>query len=286
MVERAFLASPAPAAGNQVVAAPAQFVFTGTEALRLTVFRMSSGITLGLTGRFRSDASGQVTPFSEAIADAVIAATGDSHEYGFPAGQLYNVRVGVTSAAGEFGLTFVRLEQIVGRGDAAVVIGTLLQGYVSPKSELAWPGSPLQHVYEGRGDLANLGWSTVTGASLYATRPGVVGRRYQMLAGRVDILTSAVAGGRAIYLSVQDGGGTVHHIASAQTTLAGSAGRTICFAAGMPARALDVGSIEWLPIAQDLDLTSSLEVRVQVTNNQAGDTITGQGFLVRQWFDG
>jgi hypothetical protein len=164
----------------------------------------------------------------------------------------------------------------------------LLQGYVSPKSELAWPGSPLQHVYEGRGDLANLGWSTVTGASLYATRSGAVGRRYQVLAGRVDVLTSAVAGrAETSYLSVQDGGGTVHHIVErARRRWPPPGGARSASPRGCRRARWTSAAWSGCRFAQDLDLTPSLEVRVQVTNNQAGDAITGQGFLVRQWFDG
>jgi hypothetical protein len=285
MVERAFLASPAPVGGNQIVAAPAQFIFTGTEALRLTVYRMAVGTTLALEGRFRSDASGRVTPFSYDIADATIVDGGDSHEFTFPAGQLYNVRIGLTGGDGEFGVTFVQLQQIIGAGAAAIVIGTLLQGYLSTKSDLAWPGSPIENVHSGRGRILNVGWNVTTGVSLYAKAVGLTRHRYQLIAGRVDIAASAVAGNRSIYLVAQDSGGTIMSMAGVTTFLTASTSRIICFAAGMPARALDTGAIEWLPIAQDYELDSSHEVRVLVTNNQVGDTITGQGCLVRDWFN-
>jgi hypothetical protein len=284
-LERVFAAAPAIGARNQVIAAPSQFLFTGTESLRLTVFRMAVGVTIALQGRFRDDASGVARPFNYDVPDAAINSDGDTHEYTFPAGQLLNVRIG-----GHEHHVAVRVHVRPAatdrrHGAGAVIIGTMLQGYFSVKSDLAWPGSPIQHVHEGRGVTYNVGWATVTGASLYANRSAPIRHRYQIVGGRVDVLTSAVVAPRNILLSVQDTGGTVHHIVGASTTLGGSAGRTICFGAGMPARAIDIAGVEWLPIAQDVELTSSLEVRVQVTNNQVGDTITAQGLLVRDWFD-
>jgi hypothetical protein len=218
--------------GTQVIASPSQFLFTGSEALRATVYTMFPLQTLVLQGRFRADSDGTVKPFSYVLDVPSTSIAGQMFEVPLPVGTLLNLRVGTTSSAVSLGTCFARVQQIVGSGSAATVIGTLLQGYVSTNVDLGWPGSPLASMHDGRGALLPFLW-TITGLlSLQASFSPPAGLRAVVVSGEVVVTTSAVVADRTIELVIQQAGSTQNiAVAGALTVMPASAPRPSCMLA-------------------------------------------------------
>jgi len=125
----------APLVMHPALGGPGIYV-TSDDALRLTTLNSVASVTIALTGRFLTPDGRRVQPFQERHVPNSdrTAATSD-----FPLadGWLANLSAIVTGAAPQFGQTFVRVDLIRGRGTAAVVLATLLQGFVTSAQRLA-----------------------------------------------------------------------------------------------------------------------------------------------------
>src|SRR5204863_2582589 len=60
-------------------------------------------------------------------------------------GQLLNLTVFASAGAPLIGQTYVKVQLIRGVGAAAIVLGTLLGGYVTAVHALGFPGSPIEN---------------------------------------------------------------------------------------------------------------------------------------------
>ena len=279
-----FYPGAAIAPGTQVIASPTQFLFTGSEALRVITYRRSGLDDLVLQGRFRATADGVIKPFSYTLQGGTTDPNGTTFEFPFPEGTLFNIRVGQPLQGVPFNDTFVQVQQIVGLGPTATVLGTLVQGYLSFRSDLGWPGSPLGNVHDGRGAITDVGWTLTTDTLLRARIVGVLGFRMEVLSGLCLVNTSAIVATRSVILQGVIGTDRFFE-AACQTALPASSARAVTFGAGQPGRAIDSQAIEWLPFPSGVELTNGMEVQLVLVNFQAGDTITPVGGLTRQWFD-
>lgn len=186
---------PALAAPIQGAFAPTpySFEFTGEDRLRLTVFNSVSGVRVAVHVRMhRRTAPTHATRYEFAPTSDRLAS---SQELEIGEGYLLNVSCFASSGTPQSGQTFVKLQVIRGSAAAAVVLGTIVQGYVTANQDLAWPGSPLRSSIDGDGVLRYIvGTDQAAGVEVSETVPP--GARWQLLTFQVDVTFSVVPGNR------------------------------------------------------------------------------------------
>src|SRR4051812_37666922 len=140
---------PSFGGGREGVAVPFQFVFSGEDNLRVAIVNVVPDLTVVVESRF--------LPKEKAIIQANqqrIQARSDGIEsttvITMPAGVLLNLVVRAAGALTSRGQCYVRVDIVRGT-TTAVVLGTLLAGYIGSYGGRAWPGSPLESPVEGPG---------------------------------------------------------------------------------------------------------------------------------------
>ena len=197
--ERAFVASPIASAGQRVITSPFQFYTSGEDHLRLTVVNSAAGVVVRLRGRF-VDRAGVIGPLEQDLAPTTDrTATTVALQLGV--GAVLNVDVFAASGTPQRGQTYVILHLVRGLGGAAIVLGTLLRGYVTANQHQAWPGSPLESSLEGQGVIRQIvGTNPAAGVEIAESVP--TGARWRLVTFIALLATNAVIAARVPYLVV------------------------------------------------------------------------------------
>lgn len=291
-VERIVQASPVPAGGS-VVASSFQYLLTGEERLLVTVRWFARALVGGVTVAGRSWRS-QTNDLSVFLVNTAQSPTTGSQpsstngnlsaEITLDAGALLNLRVSTDDMARKLGTCFVRVQLQRGSGTAATVLGTLLQGYISPGNDLGWPGSALTTMHAGRGVVLSEIWSFQPGP-LRATATVPAGIRWLPIAGAVQFTCSGVAGDRQVIAYALDDAGTIVWEGVGAPKMIAGVTANYGFGAGQPPSTVDVTGIRELPWPDELELAAGWSLRIQVSGADAGDIVTPFGLLVREWLD-
>lgn len=279
--ERTFFAQPIPGAGGRVIASPFQFVTTGEDNLRVTSVNSLAGVQVKLQGR-RLDGDGQIKP---ARWDHTPASdrTPTTTEIELGAGALLNLAIFASAGAPKVGQTFVIVQLIRGAGAAAIVLGTLLQGYVTSTQGLGWPGSPIESSIAGGGVIRTLlGTTPAAGAEISETVP--TGARWQFLGGTIALQTNATVGDRRPVMTFQSGG---FQIANAISPLAIPPSSLYGFAWGQGmtlsnALSTNIGQ-QGSPM--DLPLLAGGTIQTFTLGLAAGDQYLAPQFQIREWLE-
>jgi hypothetical protein len=190
-------------ANTRIIAAPFQFVLSGTENLRIRSANSLAGVTVTIQGRLLT-AAGDIQPFTylhTPHTDRSLA----QQDFGLGGGTLLTLLVFAVSGAPVRGQTFIQLSIIQGLGGGTVVLGTLLQGYVTSFQQLSWPGSPIDDSLAGRGyQHVVVIADPPAGSAVSASVPA--GARWRLQAFTGVLTTSAVAGQRKMFLAIATGG--------------------------------------------------------------------------------
>src|ERR1700752_1622750 len=190
LVERVIVATPTQSAGGRIIASPFQFFFDGNTNLRIEGRNSLTGVTLRMQGLFFTERS-NLEWFTRDV-----ALTNDrmrtAQDFGMGKGFLQTLVVTAVGAAPVIGQTFTRVTVILGLGGATLVLGTMLQGYVTSQQGLGWPGSPIRSSLEEGGYLrAFAGTAPAAGAVVSETVPS--GARWQVRTVGVRLTTDATA---------------------------------------------------------------------------------------------
>lgn len=270
-----------PAVGTQ------QGQLYGDESLRLEwVSDGSAQHTLFLQARLWRKADNSVQLFERRI--PLGESSPKRRDYRLDPGAIISLRIGLTTTALStiaLGAQFARLQLVYGEGDTATAFSTLLQGYISPKNDLGWPGSPLQTMHDGLGFVQGIGWTyDPINDHVEAIVPN--NTRWRVMSGVVEITTSAVAGNRSVLLQAFDASGTLARWYGAAGILqAPSTTYFYSFGAGMPPTDINADVFPVLPWPQELDMTAGQVLRVKLGNAQAGDLMSGIDGTVRGWLE-
>lgn len=279
--ERVFVAQPFPTAGSRVIASPFQFWSTGEDNLRVVSVNALAGVTLKIQGRF-IDAAGVIgaaswdhTPASDR--------TVRSSEFPLGVGAVLNLVVYAGGATPKIGQTFVIVQLIRGTGAAAIVLGTLLQGYVTSTQALAWPGSPLENSVAGEPTVRHIvGTTPAAGVELSETVP--TGARWEVLTFRVALATSATVATRRAFLTIAHAGvGSMQY--NPAGTQAASQNFSYEWAANMPVLYDGGNGICNQPLPARLMLQGGDSVHTVTTSLQAGDQFNSIWYSVREWLE-
>lgn len=282
--ETAFLAEPIPAAGGKVIASPFQFYTTGEDRLRVTSVCSLTGVTIAVQGRLLAlDSTIQAntwthTPHSDR--------TTKQTEIDIGAGAVLNLTCFASAGSPKIGQCFVIVQLIRGSDSAAVVLGTLLQGYITGTQQLAWPGSPIQDSISGGGYVRSIiGTMPAKGASVSETVP--TGARWELLGIRVELDPDATGATRDVVLDIiANGVGTVLLLTNGQTAVADDVGDTFSWAQGANFSKTTVGSFYGAAAAPARYILNAGD-KIVILRTAAGvnDQFQAPIYTVREWLE-
>jgi hypothetical protein len=279
--ERAFLATPVPTAGGRVIAAPFQFWTTGEDNLRVTSICSVVGVTLKLQGRFVGP-DGVITAASWdhiCRSDRIPA----SEEYPLAPGAILNLVVFAGTGAPRIGQTFTIVQLIRGRGAAAIVLGVLLQNYVTATQAIAWPGTPIENSLVAE-PLVRLVVGTQPAAGVEITETVPTNTRWQLLAVRLRLETSAAVATRRVLLQIQDATNVLAQYEPAGTQTA-SQGFGYHWSANMPLVYDATNALAQQPTSDPLLMSAGDVMKTTTFLLQAGDQFQAPIYRVREWLE-
>lgn len=259
-----------------------QRYLTGSETLRLTVYNSAAGVTVTFSGR-RYDPDVGISEFAHRLVPTT-ARVATVLDVPAGAGWLLGCAVRVTAGTPQDGQTYAVVEVGNGAGGAFNALDVLCGDTISAAKRLAWPGSALRGPLDGAGAIRTIaGTSPAAGAEISETVPA--GARWQLLAFRVLITTSAVVGNRAPYLTIDDG--TMEYFSAGQNVVtAASSNKINRWTAGV---SLNTGGIAGQAV-QALGtmqmLTAGHRIRTSTTAIDVGDQYSAVLYQVREWIEG
>lgn len=192
--ERIFAAQPVQFAGARIIAAPFQFVTTGTDNIRVVSANSVVGVTLTIQG-LRLDERGQVVPFGWAHTPNTDRSS-KTENFAFGKGALLSLNVQASGGAPLIGQTYVTVRLIRGLAGATFVVGTLLAGHVTTTQSLGWPGSPIASSTSGEPAVREI-FGTVPAVGNDVSESCPTGARWELMTVLAGLVTDATAGTRA-----------------------------------------------------------------------------------------
>jgi hypothetical protein len=269
---------PSPAA----VYAPSSVYLTGEEWLRVTSFGNAAGVTLGVTGRILRPDNVPV-PIAEAHAPNSNRTVNQTRH---PLSEGWLLGLGVLATAGTpaFGQVWVCVELVRGGGASAQVVQALAMGFCTTRTPLIWPGNANLLPLDGPGNLRSItGTTPGAGAEVSETVP--TGARWELLAFRAQLVTSATVANRSPQLVLDDG---ANIFSVSETIFAQAASLTLRYDWFQGATL--TGTVQGLDVPVPLQIANRLgagfRIRTLTQNIQAGDQLSAVQYLVREWLTG
>lgn len=262
------------------IASPSAFYCTGEEFLRVTSFGSLASIELAIRSRFLLRDGGIVASADRHIPTS--NRTAASTEIQLAAGWLLGAEVHATSGSPRRGQLFVIVDVIRGSGAGATVVQTLLQGYATDTSRLAWPGSPILSSIDGSGVLRSVaGTDPAANTEISETVP--TNARWRLHAARFPLVTDANAANREVSVTFDDGVNVLCRVPSRVTHVAST---TITYSlfrdSALETVAQDTERTIRLPW---LDLQGGMRWNTVTTNRQVGDDYSAPRYLVEEWIE-
>lgn len=267
MAEQVFPAAPISTGAGRIIASPFQFVTSGEDNLRIACANSLTNVRLAIQGR-RLTERGTVEPFAFTFTPTTDR-TVTTQNFPLGVGAILNMTIFATGATPQIGQTFVQAKLIRGFSGAMIVLGTLLQGYVTSSQELAWPGSPIVSSRDGGGYLRTItGTQPAAGSELLETVPA--NARWRLLAFRARLNASAAAGTRQAQLYTDDGTSAVV-ISGNPATIAPSGTATHFWTVGMPLTVIVSPSANLAGLSIEPDLLAGWHIGTITSSIAAGD---------------
>lgn len=187
--------------------APFQFALTGEDNIRISTINSAPGVSMLLTGRWLKDGDPAVSAFARTF-PLQSAGTEQAFDLFLGAGTLLNLAAVPFGDVVAVGQCFVRVDVVRGTG-ARLLVGTLIAGYTGSWGGRAWPGTPLQHPWEGPGFVRRV-TGTTNGAGTEFAVSGDLNSRWRVKSVKAKLTSSAAVATRTPLLKVNARGGTVH----------------------------------------------------------------------------
>jgi hypothetical protein len=280
-VERIFPPLSVGLGGSRIYSAPPPLYVTGEDYVRAIAVSVLGGLSVQIHARLvTTDGATVAHGWSlPTIADRLPAA----REFHAGVGSLLNVTAAMAKGQGVFGPTYIVVQVVRGRGDAATVLATILAGYVTDIQALGFPGSPITLSTEVAGFLRMLtGTAPAAGAEISEAVPS--NARWRLLRLFAFFQTTAAAGNRIVRLKFVAGGAGSAFVT--HTTVQGPSTTTFYTWAPGLALAYDAaGLAATAPLPHDPLLAASSTFQTDTFGLQAGDLWSTPQFAVREWFE-
>lgn len=269
-----------PFQSSALGAAGGGLILTGEDNLRLTTWGAVAGAVVALEGRFL-DACGLTIPFAESQTPNTDRSA-KTTIYPAREGLLTNLHLRVATGTVLHGGVGALVEIVRGRDGGVQPLGTLLQGYVTTATRLAWPGSPVLPLPSGPGRLrVILGTNPAAGSEISETVP--TGARWRLISFRYTITTSGTVANRSPVLTIDDGTNVLWETWS---NVAVTASSTVAYNAGAGAPFLAYNTAgNLLPLPTTLELPGGSRIRTVTGNLQAGDDFAAPVYTVLEYIE-
>jgi len=277
-LERTFLATPVPSAGGRVIVSPFQFAVDGSDHLRIDAWNSLTGVSLQVSYRF-AELGGTIVAHRR---DLALTADRVRNTLVVPLqpGYLVNLTALVTGAAPRIGQTFVSIKLQRGLGAAAIILGLLVQGYVTAVQGLGWPGSPIEDSARAGGVFRAL-TGTDPAASNDCVETVPTGAQWDLAAFSAVLSTDATAVNRRPSLKMAIGG-IVVFTSPAPGFLGANQTSTFIWAAGLAHDTLIAQSNITAGLPTFGALPGGSIISTETSSMQAGDNWGAPQFLVRE----
>jgi hypothetical protein len=263
---------------------PASFPFytTGEDNLRLTVWTAQIGLLIGLQARV-IDARNSPVPYSGTLGLTAGNRQAETTEFALSGTTLLNVTVFVQSGGTPYGQTFVKLDLIRGLGAGALVLGTILQGYITTTQARGWPGSPIESSLDGGGYSSIIFPGGVpVGGNVVITVP--TGARWVIQQAIATLVTDAVVGNRNVQLAIVQLG-KLKGLSVCKDFQPASTSVLYAFGDNL----LDIiradGGAHCLPWVSEIYAVAGDNVLIQGINLDANDGFANPALTVREWLE-
>lgn len=253
---------------------------TGEEALRVRSFNAAAGVALQLEGRLLTP-DGEIIP----IAGPMVTTTdrlAQTATHAIGAGWIQGLQVRATAGSPRVGQCFVVVELVRGQTGAFQSLGTLLQGYVTDTTPLAWPGTPLRPSAEGPGVIRSItGTDPAAGAEWSETVP--TNARWRLFGVTAPLVTDATVANREFVLTIDDGAAIVAEV-PAGTVQAASLTRRYSFLRNVQ-RGVGVSDDTIGGPVPDAILMGGYRIRSVTINLAGGDNWGAPQLWVEEWIE-
>lgn len=278
---RSFPAVGLPIGGGQILPGPASFYVTGEDRIRIVTRNNRPACRLKLQARLANLEGDTVAESWDHVPNEDVTTRTDDFELG--TGQLLNVTVFTGSATGSLGLTYAIVQLVRGVGPAAIVMATLLGGYVTEVQGLGFPGSPIRSSLDGPGRLVNSG-SIFHGVGAELSLQQPAGVRWEVVSLRTKLSTSAAAGNRRPRLRFDTGPGSPNTSISAPDQVGPSNALTVMWAQGFGWQAALFGET-YAPLPQNVQLSNTQTLYTSTIGFDVNDQYGDIGFTIREWLE-
>lgn len=185
----------------KVVLSPFPFGLSDDDNLRVVTVNAAAGVSLEVHYRLLAK-DGSVKPgLFKQVPTSNRTAT--STDFAMAGGFVTNITVVATAGTPKIGQTFVIVQIIRGVGATAIVLGTMLQGYVTTTQSLGWPGSAVVSSTEGEPCVRTIIGTATGGADATETVP--TGARWELLSVRALATNSAAGIATPVRCRLDDG---------------------------------------------------------------------------------
>lgn len=252
------------------------------DNIRVTSYNAAANVVLNIRHRFvdcegNIQASSEVqTPNTDRSAKSSIIVT--------PEGWLLGGEIFASGAAPAIGQTYVVVEIVRGLGSSSLALQVLAAGYLNAKQPMAFPNQLVTTSLDSGGALRSItGTNPAAGAEISETVP--TGARWELIAIKFTLTTSATVANRLVSLTLDDGvnifcisGGNQSEPASTVFVYSWSEG----LAGGLvtPTNAISFS------LPNPNRLPAGARIRTQTGAIQAGDQYSAVQYLVREWIEG
>jgi hypothetical protein len=192
---RVFPAKAFDIGGGQILPSPNQFYLTGEDRLRIVSVNSLPGVVIKLQCRTANPQGDTVAQSFDHVPNS--DRSKKVEDYSIGDGSLLNVTVFAGAGSPSIGQVYVIVQLVRGAGGAAVVLGTILAGYVTMTQALGFPGSPIQSSVEGEPFVRAVnGTLPALGVAFLELVP--TGARWELISVLATLATGVGAGDRQV----------------------------------------------------------------------------------------
>lgn len=281
VVERVVPAIPQIIGGGRILPSPAQFYLTGEDRLRITSANSGAGVALKVQCR-TANIQGETVPHSfDHVPNSDRSTKTTEHALG--TGSLLNATIFAGAGSPQMGQTFVTAQLIRGTGTAAIVLGTMLGGYVTRTQAIGFPGSAIVSSLEGEPSIRAITGSTpAVAAAIVETVP--TGARWEVLSWAFTLTTGGFAADRKVYVQPTLSSGFYGVIVNFSTLPAASIG-FFTFAPTMNSTSDPIEGLYQAGWGARVILTAGGQMITSARNLLAGDQFSAPSYIVREWLE-
>lgn len=279
--ESVFPAQPVSIGGARVFVAPYQFITDDDDNLRIVSVNSKTGVTLTIQG-YRIDRAGVKVPFTYTHTPNTDRSV-KTESFKFGAGALVSLNVQAAAGSPLVGQSFVIVQLIRGLSAATIVLGTLLQGYVTTTQGLGWPGSPIVSSTAGEPLVRNVA-GTIPAAGVDIVEAVPAGARWELVSHFVVFTASAAVINRLMsYVTRATSNPT--RLMAGNASVAASETWSLQWGPNLPL-ANDGGFfIAEAPLPDRTIMAAGDTFGTFTPNMQAGDHFSFNLYVVREWLE-